>query len=61
MSIKIKKAWMSLSTPLTAILRHTTMRAQKTDLLSLLKGEETVVYSVLFYLPLLKAEREFSI
>lgn len=37
------------------------MRAQKTDLLSLLKGEETVVYSVLFYLPLLKAEREFSI
>lgn len=47
MSIKIKKVWMSFSTPLTAILKHTKMRAQKTGLLSSLKRGEKVVYSLL--------------
>lgn len=61
MSIRIKKAWIPLSTPLTVILKHTTVRAQKAGLLPSLKREETVVYSALLYLPLLKAARYFSI
>ena len=56
-SIKIKKVWMSLSTPLTAILKHTKMRGQKTGLLSSLKREEMVVYLLLSSLSLLKAKR----
>lgn len=44
MSIKIKKAWMSSSTPLTAVLKHTKMRGQKTGLLSSLERRNSSAF-----------------